>query len=57
MHSLKCSRFELESLEAFDHQSLNRRGGRGQKAGVGSLFDYRPFNLLWFHQTKLELHL
>lgn len=27
MHSLKCSRFELESLEAFDRQSLNRRRG------------------------------
>lgn len=31
--------------------------GGGQKAGVSSLFDYWPFNLLWFHQTKLELHL
>lgn len=48
MKPLKCRQFEAGSLEVFDHQNLDR-----QKVRVGSLFDYRPFSLLWLGQRKM----
>uniref|UniRef100_A0A0S7ENA3 PPUP7766 n=1 Tax=Poeciliopsis prolifica TaxID=188132 RepID=A0A0S7ENA3_9TELE len=48
MKPLKCRQLEAGSLEVFDHQSLDR-----QKAREGSLFDYRPFSLLWLGQKEM----